>query len=381
MNILFHCWEYPPRGSGIGQYIVHMSAALRGAGHFTVVVTSVGDGLPARETLNGGVVYRAYDMREIGSPRVRDLVLEVASRHSVDLIEAVDHLGESALLLAAARRPPVMVKAHYNDVLPALRDAQAVYPWQKLTIRMACWRARRRIARERLSLQRADLLTAPSRRLLQEIQAAGLVHARQVGVLPNPIPALAHWSQNEAPVPTLLLVGRTDIGKGIEFLPGILRSLVRGIPEIRLEIAGADSQARWVGSLREWLIQRLGPLISNVTFLGHLGPSDLDEAYRRAWVVIVPSRWDTFPTAVLEAMVRGKAIVASPNGGMPEMLEGTGCGVADPSRPEFPEAVRALLMDPEFRARSGEAAQSRAHHEYSPEVVARRYVNFVDSCL
>ncbi len=379
MNILFHCWEYPPRGSGIGQYIAHMSAALRAEGHFTVVVTSSGDGLPEREEFDGGVVYRAYGMEEIGGARVRDFVLDTARRHAVDLIEAADHLGESASLLEVARRPPVLVKAHYNDVLPVLRDAQAVYRWQKLTIRIACWRARRRIARERLSINRADLLAVPSRRLLEEIRRGGLEIPAKVAVLPNPIPPLADWRQAEAPAPTLLLVGRIDMGKGIQFIPEILRSLARTVPGVRLEIAGGDTCARWMGSVREWLTARLGVLAANVRFLGSLDAPALDEAYRRAWAVIVPSRWDTFPTVVLEAMVRGKAIVASPHGGMPEMLEGTACAVADPASRDFPEAVQALLLAPGLRKRAGETARARAQREYHPAVVARRYEEFVRS--
>jgi len=379
MNILFHCWEYPPRGSGIGRYIAHMAAALRAAGHTTIVVTSAGDGLPAGEETVGGFVYRAYDCAEIGSGRVRDFVLETARRHDVDLIEAVDHLGESAPVLAAAARPPVMVKAHYNDAIPALRNAQAVYPWQKATIGIASWRARRRIARERFSLERADLLAVPSRRLLAEIRRAGLCRATPAGILPNPIPPLAAWSQAEAPVPTVLLVGRIDIGKGVQYLPGILRELVRCVPGVRLEIAGDDSRARWLGSIREWLQRQFGPLAGNVRFLGPLDASALDEAYRRAWVVIAPSRWDTFPTVVLEAMVRGKAIVASPNGGMPEMLEGTECVVADPASTDFPGAVRALLADPRLRQRAGDTARAKAQRDYSPAVVVRSYVEFARS--
>jgi glycosyltransferase involved in cell wall biosynthesis len=179
----------------------------------------------------------------------------------------------------------------------------------------------------------------------------------------------------------LLLVGRIDMGKGVQFIPGIIRSLVRAVPDVRLEIAGGDSSARGLGSVREWLEGQLGPLASHVSFLGLLDPLALDEAYRRAWIVIAPSRWDTFPTAVLEAMVRGKAVVASPHGGMPEMLEGTGCIVASPSAPDFPEAVRALLADPVIRSRAGQTARARAEREYSPGVVTRRYVEFVQSRL
>ena len=55
--------------------------------------------------------------------------------------------------------------------------------------------------------------------------------------------------------------------------------------------------------------------------------------------MILPSRWDNFPTVLLEAMARSRPVVSSPNGGMPEMLEGTLCQAVDPSTPAFADEV------------------------------------------
>lgn len=377
MNILFHCWEYPPQGSGIGRYIEEMSQALRAAGHFTVVVTSTCPGEPATQPVGNGVVLRLYDREAIGHDEIAQVVRAACDRYRVDVVEAVDHLGESAGLMRLTNRPPVLVKCHYNDVIRASRYAQAHYAWQRVTIDIACLRDRRRLERERYSIEHAEMVVAPSARMLGELKAEGLKLSARVGVLPNPMASVAPASGAEAVTPTLLLVGRLDMGKGIAFLPALMRRVREAVPGVLLEIAGGDSYARFLGSSRAWLQRQLGDGVATVRFLGQLPPAALHDAYRRAWAVIVPSRWDTFPTAVLEAMARGKAIVASPHGGMPEMLEGTGCPIADPAGPDFAAAVIRFLRDPDLRHAAGEGARRRVGTRYAPATVVAEYMAFL----
>lgn len=379
MNILFHCWEYPPRGSGIGRYVYHMARALRESGHFTVVVTSHGTEGPAEEAMENGIIYRSYSIEDIGKKNIVELVLRKANEHRVDWIEGTEHLGETAPLLVQGMRLPVLIKIHYNDVLKRARYAQAYYPWQKILIDLACWRDRKRLRRERDSMERADILIAATDRVLRETENQGLRLPNRRFVVPNPITPVSGWFNNEDPVPTVVLIGRIDIGKGIEYIPKILDSLTPRFPNLRVEIVGGDSYARIIGSTRQWLLQKLGSRSRHVRFLGTVSRSELDEVYRRAWVVIVPSRWDTFPTVVLEAMIRGKAIVASPHGGMPEMLSGTEGVIADPATPDFPEAVADLLADPAKRKRAGESALEKAQNDYDPKKIASDYIAILTS--
>ncbi len=378
MTILFLSWEYPPHGSGIGRYVDEMSAALRAAGHFIVVLTSRGPGLPERTDVDGGIILRLFDRAELRSSAVATLAATVARQYEVDWIEAAEHWGEGATLLRLPNRPPVVVKMHYNDVLKTSRYAQAWYPWQRYMIDLACLRQWRTLRAERYSIEQADVLQAPCQRMLDEARHQGLSLPRRCAVVPNPIRSLPGWGNREAEAPTLLWVGRLDIGKGLPYLRNLLERLTPDFPGLRLEIAGADSYARGLGTLRKWLENQLGGMHRYVHFLGVLGVQDLDDAYRRAWVVIVPSRWDTFSTVVLEAMVRGKPIVASPHGGAPEMLEGTSCVVADPLSAGFVGGVADLLSDPARRHASGLSARVRAELAYAPATVADTYVGVMN---
>ena len=73
-------------------------------------------------------------------------------------------------------------------------------------------------------------------------------------------------------------------------------------------------------------------------------------------------------------MTRSRAIVAIPHGGMPEMLSGTKCVVADPAISHFPEAVAGFLADPEKRQRAKASALEEARHDYDPQKISSDYI-------
>lgn len=380
MRLMFFQWEYPPSGAGIGRYVQNMARALTMEGHQVFVVTSRVRGQPKEEPLGEeGRIYRVFDVAQTGLEPPARIAFEIARRHRVDVIETPDHLGEAAPLLGLPGRPRVVVKAHYNDVVRAARYAQAFYSWQRPLIDLACLRQRSRIARERSSLEQADAIVACSQWMLSALRNEGLQLPARTTVMPNPIPVVrAAEPAEEAVTPTMLLVGRIDIGKGIAHLPALLDGVVARVPNVRLEIAGGDSSARFLGSMEQWLRRRFGTRLDRVRFLGSLDTAGIEAAMRRAWVVIAPSRWDTFPTAVLEAMSLARTIVASPYGGMPEMFEGTGAPIADPASPAFVEQVSDFLFKPERRLAVGEALLNRARTVYAPGKIARDYVAWLE---
>ncbi len=380
-RILHLSWEYPPTGSGVGQYIESISAGLRALGHYTVIITSRAEGLPEQEKFKNGKLLRIYDPSDIGSKWLADKVLEIAEAEKIDLIEAPERLGEAAVLMRSKQRPPVMINCRYNDVLRQARYSQAHFPWQKVMIQLARVREWKRHFRERYSIENGDLLAAPSRIMMEGLRNQGVKIPERTAVLPKPLNPMLEWENREAERPTVLLLGRIDIGKGIGFLPEIIRQVKAEIPNVLFEIAGGDSYARGLGACRGWLEKQLASEKANVHFSGHLNRDEVNEAYRRTWVLIVPSKWDTSPTTVLEAMQRRKAIVASPFGGMPEYVEGTGNKIEDPHTPMFASAIVEFLKSEEQRKRVGEAGRQKAFEIFLPETCAKKYVEFINQIL
>lgn len=380
-RILHWCWEYPPTGSGIGQYMQSIAAGLRALGHYTVIVTSRAEGLPEAEDLGNGKLLRIYDRSDIGKKWLTSKVLEISEAERIDLIEAAEHFGEAGLLLRQKKRPPVMINCRYNDVLRQARYSQAHYSWQKVMIQLARLRQWKLHVRERYSIEQADLLAAPSRIMMDGLKKQGVKIPPKTEVLPKPLIPLDGWENREAERPTVLMLGRIDIGKGAGFLPAMIRRVKEMCPDVLFEIAGGGSYARILGDCRDWLERQLAQEKESVVFTGQLDRERVDEAYRRAWVVIVPSKWDTSPTTVLEAMQRRKPVVASPFGGMPEYLEGTFNRIEDPHTPAFADAVVSFLRDKEKRTRAGKSGEEKSRKYFLPEVCAEKYIAFIEQVL
>jgi glycosyltransferase involved in cell wall biosynthesis len=89
----------------------------------------------------------------------------------------------------------------------------------------------------------------------------------------------------------------------------------------------------------------------------------------------MPSLWEGLPMALLEAMVAGKAIVASATAGIPEAIANGKEGLLVPpgDLDALVGALRTVLVDRDQRCRLGTAARSRAHRDFTVGVMADRY--------
>ncbi len=119
-------------------------------------------------------------------------------------------------------------------------------------------------------------------------------------------------------------------------------------------------------------IRELG-LEDTVEVHSWLSESDVGKLLDQAHVLVLPSRNEGQPMAILEAMARGVCVLASEVGGIPEMI-GDECGVLIP--PEDTDAIEAALRlvvhDKELRAGRGAAAHARAANRFDVGVVAQR---------
>ncbi len=376
MKIMFVSAAYPPCYTGIGAYTCNMARAVTAIGHQAVVATCKVEGLAEYEESEAGTILRCYKWQELRTDAVARLLLQLAKKYKVDLIECADFLGEGAGLLRLKGEIPVCIKAHNSGPVHIGRESENHYFWQRWMQWAAILRNWKQYRAEKYSIEHGDMLITPSERLMFELEKQGFNLPDRRFVQPNPVCLSMEKPENqEAVLPTLLFVGRLAIGKGIAFLPGLMEKLIPVFPGLKLVIAGDDSYARGLGSLRKWLTRRMGASARYVEFTGQLGREELISRYDRSWLVIVPSLWDTFPTVVLEAMSRAKPVVASIYGGMPEMLENTLCKTVIPESEDFSQEVCRLLSDKTLRLAAGESMWAKASDSYAPEVVAEHYIN------
>jgi glycosyltransferase involved in cell wall biosynthesis len=127
-------------------------------------------------------------------------------------------------------------------------------------------------------------------------------------------------------------------------------------PVVRERVADAELALVGGGASRAALEARR---VAGVRFVGER--SDVPDWLAAADVVASASRWEGMSMAILEAMARGRSIVATDVAGSHEQL-GDEAGAVVP--PEDPDALAAeivrRLADPELRAAEGRAARRRA---------------------
>lgn len=163
--------------------------------------------------------------------------------------------------------------------------------------------------------------------------------------------------------PTILFVGRDFHRKGGDILLEAFREVRLRIPEARLRIVGGSPR---MGG---------GRGLEGVEFLGYLdrdtaeGWQAMDEAYRTSTVFCLPTRFEPFGTAFVEAMLYGLPCVGPDAFAVPEIIEEGVTGLlvppGDPRR--VAEALAAILADPATASRMGAAGRARALEHFSWE--------------
>ena len=138
-------------------------------------------------------------------------------------------------------------------------------------------------------------------------------------------------------------------------------------PTATLTIAGDGSIEEARDVIRELGIQ------NSVEVTDWLSPDAVSELLNRSHILVLPSRDEGQPMAVIEAMAHGLCIVASDVGGLGEMI-GDGCGViVSPNDVgSIAAGLRLVIADAELRAWYGAAAFKRVAERYDVDTVVRR---------
>lgn len=170
----------------------------------------------------------------------------------------------------------------------------------------------------------------------------------------------------------LLYAGTVDERKNVLDLLRALVIVRQQIPAIQLRVAGRTTSPPYEEKVRRFVAEQ--GLTPNVEFLGLLDKEQMLQEYARCAVVVLASRQETMPMAVIEAMAAGKPVVTTRVGGVPELVEdgGSGYTVAPCDVESLARHVLELLNDATIRQRLGQRARQLAGR-FQLETVAAQY--------
>jgi glycosyltransferase involved in cell wall biosynthesis len=165
----------------------------------------------------------------------------------------------------------------------------------------------------------------------------------------------------------LLYAGRLTSDKGIDTAIEAMMKLVfdQGRREIRLSLAGSGS-TEYENHLRS-LVHQAG-LTDYVSFLGWVPPEEMPELLRRFDVLLLPSIWpEPFSRVVLEGMISGLVVVATPTGGTSEIVsDGENGLLFTPGNPdELARKIARLVDDSESRRKLAKAGRQTVTERFT----------------
>ena len=165
----------------------------------------------------------------------------------------------------------------------------------------------------------------------------------------------------------LLYAGRLVAVKGVETAIQALKKLVleQGLQNIKLSIAGSGS-ADYESHLRR-LVTQAG-LDEYVSFLGHVQPEEMPRLLQQFDVLLLPSTWEEpFSRMVLEGMISGLVVVATPKGGTIEILtDGENGLLFTPGNPEdLARKITTLVENPVLRKKLADSGQQTVMERFT----------------
>lgn len=363
MRIFYFCGGFRPLVGGLEVLSEEFAAAMARRGHRIAVVTPCPPSQsPGASTYRGFTVHRlelrrALERRDLsGLRRVQGRLSEIRDSFRPDVIHWND-TGPNAFFFPytrASSRPPSLLALHGPINLEHRHGLQ-----QKV-------------------LLAADWVVGVSRSLLKDAcdMEPAINHRSSVILNALPMPAIAPAPLPLDP-PVLLCIGRVVREKGFDLAIRAMARIRHSSPGTRLIIAGDGPEK----SNLEALTVQFG-LQNQVELTGWTDPETIPALINQATCLLMPGRWkEPFGLVALQAAQMGRPVIATPVGGVPEVVADGDTGVMVPWQSEaaLAEAVGQLLADPARAAELGANGRLRAAREFSFDRLLAQYEQLYDS--
>jgi glycosyltransferase involved in cell wall biosynthesis len=244
-----------------------------------------------------------------------------ASRLRLDLVHSLGYLAPAGLRVPSV--VTVLDMIHY------------IHPEQIEPMKLALWRVL-----FPLSLRRARRILAISESVKRDIvrffpSAGPKVTSIPLGVDPELFSPGELGPRTADEPPFVLAVASAAPHKNVDGLLRAFALATHGMPELRLRLVGMRTPTtESLGRLAEAL-----GVGDRVEFTGRVEDAALAELYRRAAVMVFPSRYEGFGLPALEAMACGCPVIASNRASVPEVVGDAAVQVD----PDDVEAMAAAL--------------------------------------
>jgi glycosyltransferase involved in cell wall biosynthesis len=207
----------------------------------------------------------------------------------------------------------------------------------------------------RFSVRRADAVRTISEFTSKRVRREGIEPASVFPAYVDFATFLETPPAHLPPSPRALFVGVLERYKNVDGLADAWRLVVQRLPDARLLVVGT-------GRERETIERLVTELPDQTVWESRLAPEDVARVLDESTLLVLPSRSEGLPRIVIEAFCRGRPVVGTRTGGIPDIVEDGVNGVLVPS--EDPEALAEVLVrvlsDHELQEQLAEGALASA---------------------
>jgi glycosyltransferase involved in cell wall biosynthesis len=207
------------------------------------------------------------------------------------------------------------------------------------------------------------------------VAQARIIHTGvEAGVYPN-----GEGPRGEDQTLKLLFAGRLAADKGVETAIQALAELISGGGPIKISLTLAGSGSEDYTSHLRQLVDRL-KLDEHVTFLGWVRHEEMAGLMQKYDVLLVPSIWpEPFARVVLEGMVAGLVVVATPAGGTSEIVRDGENGLlfTPGDSHDLAAKIGRLLDDVDLRHRLAEAGWQTIANDFNLSHMIDQYEDYL----
>ena len=225
----------------------------------------------------------------------------------------------------------------------------------------------------RSALRRADAVRTISTYTTELVRAEGLEPAAEFPAFMDLEPFLANPVAPLPEAPRALFVGVLERYKAFDVLADAWRRVASAVPGAVLHVVGQGALA----PVAERLLEELP---GQVEWSPSLTAEGVASALDSATLLVLPSRSEGMGRVVIEAGCRGRAVVGSRVGGIPDVVADGDTGVLVPpgDAVALAEALERVLSDRALAERLGAEARIRVEPWLAtPEEYARRVRDLV----
>jgi glycosyltransferase involved in cell wall biosynthesis len=151
--------------------------------------------------------------------------------------------------------------------------------------------------------------------------------------------------------------------------------LIKAFSEVCKKVSGVRLLMVGEGEQREQAVELIRLLGIGDKVILQPFRQDVPDVLAASDIFVLPSLWEAFPIALLEAMSMGKAVIGTAVDGTPEIIRDGQNGVligVEGMEKELEEAIVRLCMDKELRVRFQQQAVADIYNRYNVETLAQK---------